>query len=50
MIKEVLQSEKVFFKAECPLDTGIEQIFLFDPDGNIIEISNCSEESAGFLK
>ena len=29
---------------DCPKDTGIRQIFLFDPDGNVIEISNCSPE------
>lgn len=43
-VKEVLVEARVFFKEDCPADTGIRQIFLFDPDGNVIEISNCSPE------
>jgi extradiol dioxygenase family protein len=43
-VKKVLDDAKVFYKEDCPKDTGIIQIFLFDPDGNVIEISNCSPE------
>jgi catechol 2,3-dioxygenase-like lactoylglutathione lyase family enzyme len=43
-VKKVLDDAKVFYKEDCPKDTGIRQIFLFDPDGNVIEISNCSPE------
>lgn len=43
-VKGVLEEARVFFKEDCPADTGIRQIFLFDPDGNVIEISNCSPE------
>jgi catechol 2,3-dioxygenase-like lactoylglutathione lyase family enzyme len=43
-VKKVLDDARVFYKEDCPKDTGIRQIFLFDPDGNVIEISNCSPE------
>lgn len=43
-VKKVLDDAAVFYKEDCPKDTGIRQIFLFDPDGNVIEISNCSPE------
>ena len=43
-VKKVLDDATVFYKEDCPKDTGIRQIFLFDPDGNVIEISNCSPE------
>lgn len=43
-VKNVLEDAHVFYKEDCPKDTGIRQIFLFDPDGNVIEISNCSPE------
>jgi catechol 2,3-dioxygenase-like lactoylglutathione lyase family enzyme len=43
-VKKVLDDACVFYKEDCPKDTGIRQIFLFDPDGNVIEISNCSPE------
>jgi catechol 2,3-dioxygenase-like lactoylglutathione lyase family enzyme len=40
---EVLKAENVWFKYfEQPDLTGIQQIFLFDPDGNVIEMSNCA--------
>jgi catechol 2,3-dioxygenase-like lactoylglutathione lyase family enzyme len=40
---EVLNAENVWYKYfEQPDLTGIQQIFLFDPDGNVIEISNCA--------
>lgn len=41
-VREVLDSENVYYKLEEPKGTGIQQIFLFDPDGNVIEISNCA--------
>lgn len=40
-IRSSLREAKVFIKEEEPEGTGISQIFLFDPDGNVIEISNC---------
>ena len=43
-VKNVLDDARVFYMEDCPKDTGIRQIFLFDPDGNVIEISNCSPE------
>ena len=41
-VKKTLDDAKVFYKEDKPAGTGIHQIFLFDPDGNVIEISNCS--------
>jgi len=41
-IKTILDDHKVYYKLDVPKNTGIEQIFLFDPDGNVIEISNCA--------
>jgi catechol 2,3-dioxygenase-like lactoylglutathione lyase family enzyme len=43
-IREILDSEEAYYKyAEPAKDvTGIKQIFLFDPDGNVVEISNCA--------
>lgn len=43
-VKTVLDHYDVFYKHEKPENTGIEQIFLFDPDGNVIEISNCAPD------
>jgi len=43
-VKDVLDHHSVYYKHEKPEDTGIEQIFLFDPDGNVIEISKCAPE------
>lgn len=43
-VKKVLDDARVFYKEDCPKDTGIRQVFLLDPDGNVIEISNCSPE------
>lgn len=40
-IRQTLQKHKVFYKEDAPTGTGIEQIFFFDPDGNVIEVSNC---------
>jgi len=40
-IRNALYEANVFLKEEEPKETGIKQIFLFDPDGNVIEISNC---------
>ena len=44
IVKDNLDEAQVFYKEDCPKDTGIRQIFIFDPDGNVIEISNCSPE------
>jgi hypothetical protein len=35
---------QVYYKECCPKDTGVRQIFLFDPDGNVIEISSGTPE------
>jgi glyoxylase I family protein len=44
-VKDILDAEDVYYKfCEQPGVTGIKQIFLFDPDGNVIEISNCAPE------
>ncbi len=41
VVREVLDRANVFYKADNPAP-GINQIFLFDPDGNVLEISNCA--------
>jgi hypothetical protein len=41
-IKDNLDKHKVFYKEDSPRETGIHQIFFFDPDGNVIEVSNCA--------
>lgn len=41
-IRSVLDKAHVYYKMDHPSD-GISQIFLFDPDGNVIEVSNCKE-------
>lgn len=41
-VKATLDKEKVFYKHDKPEGTGIEQLFFFDPDGNVIEVSNCA--------
>mmetsp|Transcript_28457 Transcript_28457/g.39191 ORF Transcript_28457/g.39191 Transcript_28457/m.39191 type:complete len:248 (-) Transcript_28457:587-1330(-) len=41
-IREILDREKVFYKLDQPAKTGISQLFFFDPDGNVIEVSNCA--------
>jgi hypothetical protein len=44
-VKNVLDDGGVFYKEDFPQNTGgIWQIFVFDPDYNVIEISNCSPE------
>eukprot|EP01038_Epipyxis_sp_PR26KG_P005800 gene5800-8005_t len=43
-VEAVLDEAGVYYKRETPPNTGIKQIFLFDPDGNVIEISNCAPE------
>lgn len=40
-IRKILDEAKVFYKYDAPHNTGIEQLFIFDPDGNVIEVSNC---------
>lgn len=39
-VKSSLDEAKVYYKYVIG-PVGIEQLFLFDPDGNVIEISNC---------
>eukprot|EP01035_Chromulina_nebulosa_P019446 gene19446-25326_t len=43
-IQKILDEEKVYYKADEPGKIGIKQIFFFDPDGNVIEVSNCQPE------
>jgi catechol 2,3-dioxygenase-like lactoylglutathione lyase family enzyme len=43
-VKAALDAGRVYYMEDKPKGTGIHQIFLFDPDGNVIEISNCSPE------
>jgi catechol 2,3-dioxygenase-like lactoylglutathione lyase family enzyme len=43
-VKTALDTARVYYMEDMPKQTGIHQIFLFDPDGNVIEISNCSPE------
>ena len=42
VIRRTLDERNVYYKHDCPMGTGIEQIFFFDPDGNVIEVSNCA--------
>ena len=39
-VKDMLDDAKVYYKYVLG-PVGIQQIFLFDPDGNVIEVSNC---------
>ena len=41
-IKQLLDKEKVYYKEDSPAQTGIQQLFFFDPDGNVLEVSNCA--------
>jgi catechol 2,3-dioxygenase-like lactoylglutathione lyase family enzyme len=42
-VKELLVENSMYFHESYPLksSTAIRQLFFFDPDGNVIEISNC---------
>lgn len=42
VIKDILDRHKVYYKYETLSFYWISQIFFFDPDGNVIEISNCA--------
>ena len=44
IIKDILDKENVFYKSESLPESGINQIFFFDPDGNVIEVSNCAPQ------
>lgn len=44
IIRDVLDREKVYYKEDSLPEVGINQIFFFDPDGNVIEISNCAPD------
>lgn len=37
-----IDQNHVYYKQDEPQCTGIRQLFFFDPDGNVIEVSNCS--------
>ena len=43
-VKGILDKAKVYYKHEILKSAGIEQLFFFDPDGNVLEISNCAPE------
>jgi len=43
-VKGILDKAKVYYKHEVLSSAGIEQLFFFDPDGNVLEISNCAPE------
>ena len=51
VIRKTLDERHVYYKEDKPGNTGIEQIFFFDPDGNVIEVSNCAriEQQCGAL-
>ena len=40
-VENLLINEKVFYRRFDPKDTNIIQLFIFDPDGNVIEVSSC---------
>lgn len=40
-IKKRLDKERVFYRKFALPDESIQQIFILDPDGNVIEVSNC---------
>lgn len=42
LIQKRLDDSNVYYKASSPPNTNIQQIFFFDPDGNVIEVSNCA--------
>lgn len=42
LVQGILDAHHVYYKHEKLDSVGIEQLFLFDPDGNVIEISNCA--------
>lgn len=41
-IRKVLEKQNIYYRHDKVEVAGIEQIFLFDPDGNVIEVSNCA--------
>lgn len=43
-VKGILDKAKVYYKHEVLSSAGIEQLFFFDPDGNVLEVSNCAPE------
>ena len=48
-IKQLLDKEKVYYKEDSPAQTGIQQLFFFDPDGNVLEVSNCAPQIGPWL-
>ena len=40
-VESVLIREKVFYRRFDPDGTNITQLFILDPDGNVIEVSSC---------
>jgi hypothetical protein len=43
-VKSILDRANVYYKHEITTVAGIEQLFFFDPDGNVLEVSNCAPE------
>ena len=41
-VEEFLDENGVFYYQDDNVQTGTYQIFLFDPDFNVVEISNCA--------
>lgn len=41
-VRAVLDSENVYYSYQTLPSSGLYQIFFFDPDGNVVEISNCA--------
>ena len=42
MVRSLLQEEDIYFREFRHEQSGIRQLFFFDPDGNAIEVSNCA--------
>jgi len=46
-IESILKETNTFYKKFESDDVGVNQIFIFDPDGNVIEVSNCGVPIGG---
>lgn len=42
-IQDILDKEGIFYK-QCNPVAGLVQLFFFDPDGNVLEVSNCAPD------
>jgi catechol 2,3-dioxygenase-like lactoylglutathione lyase family enzyme len=40
-VQRRLETENVFYRRFDPKEANISQLFIFDPDGNVIEVSSC---------